>query len=342
MKNVLFRMFLAMGLLLGAVAPGLADPIQALVNQVSETYYTNYLQNGLYTHQGNNRNDGKPDHDSAKTFIYNTLSGFGLSTGYDNGTYGGAAYSNVVATLPGQVYPQQIYIVGAHYDSVDCPGADDNASGVAAVLEAARILSQYQFERTILFIAFDREEDGLIGSYGYAGAHAGDNIRGMLSLDMIAFNHVSPTYQNKAWITRANTGSPDGTQNALANALSTYSTITPITGVMGYSDHVPFAGFGQGSALLIEYAMSAYANPYYHQLTDYTVNSLGQAQTWTYQGNPYLYIDYAYATQMTRGVVGYLATVAGLLGPPIVIPEPTSVWLLVAGGGLVMVIALLR
>ena len=330
------RVFVVCWLVLATAPPVLADPIQAIVDQVSETFYTTYLRDGLYTRQGNNRNDGQPDHESAKTFIYTTLQGFGLSTVYDTGTYGGIPYTNVVATLPGQVHPDQIYIVGAHYDSVDCPGADDNASGVAAVLEAARILSQYQFERTILFIAFDREEDGLIGSYGYAAAHATDPIQGMLSLDMIAFNHVDPAYRNKAWITRAYSAAPAGTQNALATALSTYSTITPITGVMGYSDHVPFAGFGNGSALLIEYAMSNYANPYYHQPTDYTQNSLGQPQTWTYQGNPYLYIDYAYATQMTRGVVGYLAGVAGLMEPPVFIPEPASIWLLVSGGSVVI------
>ncbi len=342
MNRLFRRVFLLVGLWLTAAGTLLADPIQAIVDQVSETYYTSFLRDGLYTRQGNNRNDGQPDHENAKAFIYTTLQSFGLSTSYDTGTYGGIPYTNVVAALPGQLHPGQIYIVGAHYDSVDCPGADDNASGVAAVLEAARILSQYQFERTILFIAFDREEDGLIGSYGYATAHASDDIRGMLSLDMIAFNHVDPAYQNKAWVTRAYTAAPAGTQTALANALSTYSTITPITGIMGYSDHVPFASFGQGSALLIEYAMSAYQNPYYHSSNDYTLNSLGQAQTWMYGGQPYLYIDYAYATQMTRGVVGYLASVAGLMEPPIVIPEPASIWLFAAGSNLVMVLYLRR
>ncbi len=324
----------ALIVVLAEVGGTLADPIQPIVNQVNQAQYTAYLRDGLYTHVGNNRNDGQPDHESAKTFIYNTLTSFGLQTVYDNGTYGGVAYTNVVATLPGQVYPQEIYLVGAHYDSVNCPGADDNASGVAAVLEAARILAQYPLERTIVFIAFDREEDGLIGSYGYATTHAGDNIRGMLSLDMIAFNHLDPTYHNKAWITRAAAGSPATTQTTLANAFTTYSSITPITGVMGSSDHVPFAGFGDGSALLIEYAMSAYANPYYHQTSDYTVDGLGNAQKWTYQGSSHLYIDYTYATEMTRGVVGYLATVAGLYEPPVVIPEPASGCLAGVAGGL--------
>lgn len=329
---------LAPAVLLLSAAGALADTVWDLVNQVNQAQYTAYLRDSLYTRAGNNRNDGQPDHAAAQAFIFNTLTGFGLTTVLDSSSHAGYPYTNVVATLPGSLYPDRIYVVGAHYDSVSCPGGDDNASGVAGVLEAARVLSQYDFESTIVFIAFDREEDGLHGSYGYAAAHAADNILGMISMDMIAFNHVASAYYNKAWVTRATGSASPTVRDALAQALFDYTAITPVTGNMGSSDHVPFAARGDGSALLIEYAMSANANPYYHQLGDYTADGGGNPQTWTYLGTTYDYIDYAYATDMTRGVVGYLATVAGLYQQAAVVPEPASVWLLAGGAAAVLVV----
>ncbi len=74
---------------------------------------------------------------------------------------------NIVATLPGES-DSTVAIIGAHYDdmpqSATAPGADDNASGTAAVMEAARILSRYHFGHTVRFIAFSAEEYGLWGS----------------------------------------------------------------------------------------------------------------------------------------------------------------------------------
>ncbi|MBS3820940.1 MAG: M28 family peptidase, partial [Phycisphaerae bacterium] len=142
-----------------------APTTQDVVNGVSQASYSGYLDNHLYTHLGENRmfsNSGGSDrHDAARDNILSLLSGFGLSAELQSGTHGGYAYSNVVATLPGTKTPEAVYVIGAHYDASNssdpgtgagetpgAPGADDNASGVAAVLEAARVMSGYEFEST--------------------------------------------------------------------------------------------------------------------------------------------------------------------------------------------------
>ncbi|MBQ6306131.1 MAG: M28 family peptidase [Bacteroidales bacterium] len=96
---------------------------------------------------------------------------------------------NVIAIQPGTVYPDEYIIVSSHYDHPDGPGADDNASGTAGVLEAARILSQYSFKRSIIYVNFNAEENGLYGSMGYAKecAHQDMNILGDFNLDMIGW-----------------------------------------------------------------------------------------------------------------------------------------------------------
>ena len=96
---------------------------------------------------------------------------------------------NVIAIQRGTVYPEEYIIVSSHYDHNSGPGADDNASGTAGVLEAARILSQYSFERSIIYINFNAEENGLFGSMGYAKdcARQDMNILGDFHLDMIGW-----------------------------------------------------------------------------------------------------------------------------------------------------------
>ena len=105
---------------------------------------------------------------------------------------------NVVATLPGRQRESadRVYIVSAHYDSrasdpadykSDAPGADDDASGVAAVIEMARVMSRYEFDATIVFMAVAGEEQGLLGSK-YAANKARKNgvkVAGMFTNDII-------------------------------------------------------------------------------------------------------------------------------------------------------------
>lgn len=96
---------------------------------------------------------------------------------------------NVYVVQYGSIYPDEYIIVSSHYDHPDGPGADDNASGTAGVLEIARILSQYTFDRSIIYINFNCEENGGFGSLGFAQdcALQNKNIIGVFNLDMIGW-----------------------------------------------------------------------------------------------------------------------------------------------------------
>ena len=118
-------------------------------------------------------------------------------------TYKGIEYTttqyNVIATLIGNTYPDSICVLGAHYDNrigsetgdpfVFVPGANDNATGVGATLEIARVMKQRSFipSATIQFVAFGAEEFGLFGSFDFSqkANSRGENIRMMLNNDMI-------------------------------------------------------------------------------------------------------------------------------------------------------------
>lgn len=103
---------------------------------------------------------------------------------------------NVVATLPGTQARGRIYVVSGHYDSrasdvmdavSDAPGANDDASGVAAVLELARVMSQYEWEATLVFMAVAGEEQGLLGAKHWAEQAKAQNLNvaGMITNDII-------------------------------------------------------------------------------------------------------------------------------------------------------------
>jgi len=95
------------------------------------------------------------------------------------------ALPNVIGIKSGSDMPDEIVVVGAHLDSVpESPGANDNASGVAAVLEAARLLAAVPAARTIHFVGFAAEEVGLLGSQYYV-AHRAGTLVGMINLDMV-------------------------------------------------------------------------------------------------------------------------------------------------------------
>ena len=103
---------------------------------------------------------------------------------------------NVVATIRGTTDPDRVYIATGHYDSInsdvmnatlDAPGADDDASGVAVIMEVARVLSQHPLDATVMLVAVQGEEQGLLGSRGLAEEAVAKkwNVEGMITNDIV-------------------------------------------------------------------------------------------------------------------------------------------------------------
>ncbi|UCE59031.1 MAG: Zn-dependent exopeptidase M28 [Phycisphaerales bacterium] len=283
------------GLLIAWADPAFASPMgQMAAMHVWQENYRHYLDDMLYAHDGDNRGRFGAEHDLAQANIFSIFAGFGLDVVLEPMDYNGDTYYNVVATKLGTAYPDQEYIIGGHYDSVGNPGAVDNASGVALVLEAARILSEYDSEYTIRFVAFDLEEIGWIGSYAYVDTHTDDNILGMISTDMVAYNPEEPWLVDRVCIWGRTSSSPimDSVEQA---ALAYAPDLTPIlVGQFDASDHVPFEQAGLQACMFSQ----CQAGPHYHTQQD-SVDTPD-------------YIDYDYATRITRAVVGFLVDSAGV------------------------------
>jgi len=118
--------------------------------------------------------------------------------GYDVERYDYGTGIDVVGVRPGATAPDQRVLVGAHYDHIaGCTGADDNATGVAGVLEVARVLAMVQTDRTLVVACWDEEERGLIGSAAYTerAVAAGDDIVMVWNFDMIGVKSDEPNSQ---------------------------------------------------------------------------------------------------------------------------------------------------
>lgn len=105
---------------------------------------------------------------------------------------------NVVGRKLGTETPEQQIVVAAHYDHIPgCNGADDNATGTAATLEAARVLSMRDYPRTLIVACWDEEESGLIGAEAYANiaVSAGDQILFNYNFEMIGYYDEAPGAQ---------------------------------------------------------------------------------------------------------------------------------------------------
>ena len=116
----------------------------------------------------------------------------------------GVKSENLEVRRTGKTKPEEIILVGAHYDTVrGTPGADDNASGVAALLELTRLFATAETERTLRFVAFVNEEPPFFfwsqmgsGVYAEAAKARGDNIRLMISLEMLGTYSEQPGSQS--------------------------------------------------------------------------------------------------------------------------------------------------
>jgi hypothetical protein len=136
-------------------------------------------------------------HDSCRAavdYARARLQAYGCDSTYLQ-TWNAAYAPNAVGIRTGRLNPRQIYVIGAHIDNTSelapdfCPGADDNASGVATVLEAGRVLAGYDFDYTLQFAIFTGEEQGLLGSdsFVHRAYVRGDSIQGAMTFDMVSY-----------------------------------------------------------------------------------------------------------------------------------------------------------
>ncbi len=133
--------------------------------------------------------------DAAGAFILQRFRQLGLAAEYDPFTFETYYQSNnIVAVIPGKVAPERIVLACAHYDStsntplVSAPGANDNGSGTATILELARILAGEKFDFSIVLLCVSAEEWGLYGSDHYArqARQDGAEILAVVNVDMVA------------------------------------------------------------------------------------------------------------------------------------------------------------
>jgi len=205
---------------------------------------------------------------------------FGLAASFHE--WGGAAGPrNVVAERTGSVRPGEVVLVCAHLDDMPvgglAPGADDNASGAATVLLAARALAGTSFERTVRFALFTGEEQGLYGSQAYAQelAAQGTDVVAVLNLDMVGWNSpgTSPTLRlHTRPVFHPGYAADLAIAETFRSAVDLYvdgGTLVPLDDPDGEpaSDHFSFWSRGWPAVLAIEDDASDF-NPHYHTTGD--------------------------------------------------------------------------
>ena len=332
-------------ILLPVAAPISANTIPHLVSQVSQSQYQTYRQAiensglGLYDsnyNQGYRNRDGwagggSLGNQEAALYLANEFTNMGLDVTVQGN------YNNVVAELKGTATAEKIYIVGGHYDTAgsgERPGGDDNASGTAGVLEAARILSQYNFESTIRFIGFNAEEDWMRGSQDYVDnvvTANNENIAGMINLDMIlrpAWDDDPAQFEDLDLGT-ANTALCLDWANTFITAAHTYApslyidSSTPFTDYWYAGDQAPFIEAGFPAFVAEENTTGEIwsgSNAYYH-LSEDAADGLANNPL-SPSGVTY---DYVFATDVVRTTVAMLAQEA------VFVPESATLLLLGVG-----------
>ncbi|MEJ2105015.1 MAG: M20/M25/M40 family metallo-hydrolase [Ignavibacteriaceae bacterium] len=192
----------------------------------------------------------------------------------DSFDYAGTWQKNVIATLPGIYEPEVYNVVGGHHDSyssgnpmIFAPGADDNASGTAAVLEIARVIkaNNYQPESTIKFITFAAEEYGLFGSYDYAlKAYTSNmNIKIMINHDMISHTYY-PANQSKVDINRYS--GFEYLRDLAFYCIQNYSLLVPVNGGVNSSGSDSYSFWERGFPAV--YFEENDFSPFYHSPAD--------------------------------------------------------------------------
>jgi Zn-dependent M28 family amino/carboxypeptidase len=201
---------------------------------------------------------------------------------------------NLILTLPGKIHPEEFVLLTAHLDdtawnSTIAPGANDNGTGSATLLEAARLIRQYQFDRTIQLVWFTGEEAGLVGSRAFVKRYPSIDFRGVINMDMFGWDgdgdRCFEIDSDSSDLISQNIG------QCFADNTSAYDlNLKYEFASTGRSDHVSFREAGVSAIGISENVtdnhlpdgcIGADRNPYYHKKED----TVSQNLTPTYAFN---------------------------------------------------------
>ncbi len=173
-----------------------APDIQNIVDQVDSARLVQTLQ----FVEGTRHRTAAPAHlQEVRDSIENLMAANGLQDWHHFFPFGGTQGRNFSGRLPGLLDEPTTYLISGHYDTEpNTPGADDNGTATAAVMEMTRIFSGYQFRHSIRSIGFDLEESGLLGSFYYVANEipAWENVDGLLNMEMIGYYDDNPNTQS--------------------------------------------------------------------------------------------------------------------------------------------------
>lgn len=270
---------------------------------------------------------GRAASTNALNYIVQKYKDFGYADSqitYDNFTYNSTTVKNVIITKTGTVHPDEYVIICGHYDSfygsttaTRSVGANDNGSGVATIMEVARILKDVPTEYSIKFIHFTGEEQGLLGSKNYVNNVVNATtpkmkIRLVFNIDMIG--GVASQTNNSVFCEADRLPNGDGSFNAsgtttgnkTTNDLASYNFTkalkdyvgyySTLTGVFSYAYNSDYMPFENNSEIVLGFyerptntstGAVVDPNPYYHKNTDIASN-----------------MSFPYVTQITKAAVG--------------------------------------
>lgn len=315
-----------------------APPEQRLVDALD---FTRFKENIATLAAFGSREWSRPGNAQARDWIEGELVSYGYEVKRHSYTYMGNARENIYATKVGQDRPDQMYIVSAHMDSFSldsldgtfAPGADDDASGVSLVLEAARVFARAGVSTavSVRFILWNNEETGLDGSTAYAtgrrtlqgtedppgsGEFPEPTWLGIVQHDMILFDHGLPPGAEQAPgadidIEFQRVSGKSAESKALANALlagnAAHSSDYPaeVGDRMDFTDSVPFQDLCASVSVRENQRIAeigAGSNPHWHQSTDVLAT--------------YSDADFRLGFNATQMTVGTVAKLAGVTVSP--------------------------
>jgi hypothetical protein len=272
---------------LEGIAPAAADPtIQPIVDAIdTQRWFADVTTLASWDRSSY----GTTSLTAARDWIGTQFAGLGLAVTKPTfsmpGTSGTITRSNVVGTWTGTDLPNEWVVVGGHYDSrnqtasstANTPGAEDNATGCAGVIEMARALVPNRPRRSVVFMCYAGEEQSLYGSKAHVAELQANGdlakVRSVVIMDMIGYsanNVLNADYETYA--------THSAYMNKFAAAAATYVPalqVTLSTNPFG-SDHMPYLGAGKPTVLAIESDYDVY--PHYHKSTDLPANIGPNAQ----------------------------------------------------------------